>query len=278
MSSDSADLEALFDSVASKAMPVQKTKPVSDAASSKACGGDSADLEALFETVSAEQYGHQPQGGAASVAQQQEGGECSADEVITRVGKLTRSLHDSLQELGLDTLVEDAAKKDIPDARERLLYVAEMTAKAANRALNAVDVAKPIQDELEASAQGLSSRWDALMAGNLSVDEFKALAASTQEFLKKVPVQTGSTSAQLMEIMMAQDFQDLTGQVIKKTTGIVQTLEQGLLQLLLDTAPAEKRTQANEGLLNGPVVNAKGRNDVVTNQDQVDDLLESLGF
>jgi chemotaxis protein CheZ len=91
-------------------------------------------------------------------------------------------------------------------------------------------------------------------------------------------VQTVATSAQLMEIMMAQDFQDLTGQVIKKTTEIIQKVESELLQLLLDNIPQEKRKDASSGLMNGPVINADGRSDVVTSQNQVDDLLESLGF
>ncbi len=86
------------------------------------------------------------------------------------------------------------------------------------------------------------------------------------------------TRAQLNEIMMAQDFQDLTGQVIKKIVEMSQKLESGLLQVLIEAMPAEKRATTPEGLLNGPVINAEGRNDVVTSQEQVDDLLESLGF
>jgi len=81
-----------------------------------------------------------------------------------------------------------------------------------------------------------------------------------------------------MEIMMAQDFQDLTGQVIKKVIDLAQQVESQLLQLLIESTPAEKRTEVNAGLLNGPVVNALGRNDIVTNQQQVDDLLDRMGF
>ena len=78
--------------------------------------------------------------------------------------------------------------------------------------------------------------------------------------------------------MMAQDFQDLTGQVIKKVVELAQRMEQQLLSVLLESMPAEVRVEAPEGLLNGPVINAEGRTDVVTSQTQVDDLLESLGF
>ena len=77
---------------------------------------------------------------------------------------------------------------------------------------------------------------------------------------------------------MAQDFQDLTGQVIKKIIELTQNMEQQLLSLLLENAPASVKAEINNSLLNGPVINAQGRSDVVTSQDQVDDLLESLGF
>jgi len=94
-----------------------------------------------------------------------------------------------------------------------------------------------------------------------------------------VPTQTEATSAQLMEIMMAQDFQDLTGQVIKRITDMVQGMEGQLLKLLVENAPAERRVAAeSRGLLNGPVTGADLHGDVVTSQSQVDELLESLGF
>ena len=83
---------------------------------------------------------------------------------------------------------------------------------------------------------------------------------------------------QALEIIMAQDFQDLTGQVIKKVVEMVQGLETQLLGLLLEAMPEQRKAEAPEGLLNGPVISSAGRGDVVTSQAQVDDLLESLGF
>jgi chemotaxis protein CheZ len=100
----------------------------------------------------------------------------------------------------------------------------------------------------------------------------------TQAFLHEVPKQTKATNAHLMDIMMAQDFQDLTGQVIKKIIEVTKNMEQQLVALLLENAPPSVKAEFDAGLLNGPVINAAGRTDVVTNQDQVDDLLESLGF
>jgi chemotaxis protein CheZ len=112
----------------------------------------------------------------------------------------------------------------------------------------------------------------------LSVDEFKALAADTRTYFAAAPGKLAVTNTQLDQIMMAQDFQDLTGQVIKRVVEMVQGIEGQLLQVLIEVMPEEKKAEAPASLMNGPVINAEGRSDVLTSQAQVDDLLESLGF
>lgn len=218
---------------------------------------------------------------AAAAAGTDHTGDRSAARLICRVGHLTRMLHDSLRELGYNKLLEKAAAA-IPDAQDRLAYIAVMTEQAAERALNATEIAKPIQDQLAADATGLSGRWqelfDGLNSGQLNLGACTSLVMRTRNYLDDVPNRTNATKAQLQEIMMAQDFQDLTGQVIKKITAMVQNLEQELVQLLLENVPADKRSEIDTGLLNGPVVKSEGRSDVVTSQNQVDDLLASLGF
>lgn len=200
------------------------------------------------------------------------------EKVLSKVGHLTRLLHDSLRELGYDKVLEKAASQ-IPDARDRMSYVADMTQKAAERALTAIEIAKPVQDELAMDASALESRWQALFDRKLSIEQFRELVNDTRGFLGGVPARTEATNSQLMEIMMAQDFQDLTGQVIKRVTAVTNDLESQLVQLLVDNVPPEARADAqSSGLINGPVIKAEGRNDVVTSQQQVDDLLESLGF
>ena len=123
------------------------------------------------------------------------------------------------------------------------------------------------------------AKWDALFANQIGVEDFKRLAEETRSFLKQgLPEKTAATKAQLLEIMMAQDFQDLTGQVIKKIIAVAQELETELMGVLIETMPGERRTDSVISLLNGPVINADGRSDVVASQQQVDDLLGSLGF
>ena len=211
-------------------------------------------------------------------------GQLQADEaypgarLLSRVGQMTRLLHDSLRELGYDKAIEKAAAQ-IPDARDRMSYIASMTEKAAERSLTATEIARPIQDGLANDATTLDARWQQLFDKKLSLEQFRQLVADTRRFLNEVPARAEATNAQLMEIMMAQDFQDLTGQVIKRVTVVTHDLETQLVQLLVDNVPAEHRQEINPpGLVNGPVIKAEGRSDIVTDQKQVDDLLESLGF
>jgi chemotaxis protein CheZ len=233
---------------------------------------DSEDLEALFDSIAASARTPAPAKGAPAAEADEQGG-----TILNCVGRLTRQLHDTLCELGYHETLRECAAAAIPDARQRLAYVVTMTEQAASRTLNAIEVAQPIQQKLGAGAAALAARWDALHANQLGVEEFKALAADSREFLRALPEQSRATERELHEIMMAQDFQDLTGQVIKKVTALAQSLEEQLLMLLVEHSPLEKRSRT-EGLLNGPVVDGGGRDDVVTSQKQVDDLLEQLGF
>lgn len=200
----------------------------------------------------------------------------SAEQLVNRIGHLTRQMREGMRELGLDKSIARAAEA-IPDARDRLSYVAQMTERAAERALNAIDVAQPIQDSLAKQAVELGQRWDGWFASPVELSDARELVKDTRSYLAEAPKQAGATNAQLMEIMMAQDFQDLTGQVIKKMMDVIQDMETQLLQLLIDNAPPEKRQEAGQGLLNGPQIKI-GNADAVADQGQVDDLLASLGF
>jgi chemotaxis protein CheZ len=197
-------------------------------------------------------------------------------ELIQRIASLTRMLRDSMRELGLDQAIKDAAQA-IPDARDRLRYVAQMTEQAAHRVLNAIDQTQPIQEEMSKQAQALDHRWREWFDQPLELAQARELVQDTRGFLQDVPRNTQATQSKLLEIMMAQDFQDLTGQVIMKMMDVVGAIEKELLQVLIDSVPTERRDEANS-LLNGPQVNPTGKVDVVTSQDQVDDLLSSLGF
>ncbi|MDR0717420.1 MAG: protein phosphatase CheZ [Azoarcus sp.] len=273
---DSDDLQALFDSIAAgndKETPAQAPPapppPIAAVAAPAGDTDDNDELQALFD-AEASKFGAPP-------GRNEGKGDDGDDAVFHRIGKMTRRLHDTLIELGLDNALQEVADS-IPDARQRLTYVAQMTEQAASRVLNATDIAKPAAERIENEAGALHARWDKAFSNQLSVGEFRDLSVETRAFLGAAVEGGRELNAQLLEIMMAQDFQDLTGQVIKKVVQMAQSLETQLLEMLIEVAPENLRAEKAGSLLNGPVVSSTGRDDVVTSQGQVDDLLESLGF
>ena len=210
----------------------------------------------------------------------------ASDELVQRIGQLTRMLRENMRELGLDKEIERAAEA-IPDARDRLSYVATMTEQAAERALNAIDRAQPLQDDLSDRAEALDARWAEWFAEPKELDEARELVQDTRQYLGDVPERTQATNQELLEIMMAQDFQDLTGQVIKRMMEVIREIENQLVQVLIDSVPEgqareEMQRRADnsrsDSLLNGPQIDPHAEGDVVGNQDQVDSLLDELGF
>lgn len=199
----------------------------------------------------------------------------SSPDLVYRIANLTRLLRDSMRELGLDQAIKDAAHA-IPDARDRLHYVASMTEQAANRVLNAAEQVRPLQEALQQDALQLDQQWQAWFDEPQDLEQARVLVEQTRSYLQQVPKSTQQTQDNLLEIIMAQDFQDLTGQVITGMLGVVRTIETELLQVLMESVPAERRDETNS-LLNGPVISTKAP-EVVTSQDQVDDLLANLGF
>ncbi|MBG6219514.1 MULTISPECIES: protein phosphatase CheZ [unclassified Janthinobacterium] len=285
MTNAADDFDALFDEVSAQSAAAPQPAP---AAAPAAVSADD-DFDALFDSVSAsasvpaaaaeapvaaapEAPAASPAGvpGEAAVAVDQ-----SDKPMFERLGGIVRLLHDSLRELGYDKALTEASSQ-IVDAQDRLEYVATLTEQAANKVLNTLDEGMPAQDVLSKKAKDMDSRWTALFDGKLSLEEFKALAGDSRQFAQAVAEATEAEKARLLEIMMAQDFQDITGQLIKKVVNITKTVEHELAQLLRDNAPAEVReklAQKPVPLMQGPSVPS-----VALDQDNVDDLLADLGF
>lgn len=191
-------------------------------------------------------------------------------EVYHRLGAITRQLHDALNELGYADKLKGTAE-ELPDAQSRLQYIARLTGEAAEKVLNHVDEAKAEQAKLSEMSRELADTIRRVPGLNAAMPELVQMA-------EKIQASSEKSDHHLTEIMMAQDFQDLTGQVIKRVVDLAHLLETQLLQVLLEAAPPQVRSEHHSGLLNGPVINPEGRTDVLSNQAQVDDLLESLGF
>jgi chemotaxis protein CheZ len=195
-------------------------------------------------------------------------------DVHHKIGLLTRQLHDSLNELGYADKLR-GTMGELPDAQSRLSYIARLTGEAAEKVLNRVEQAKAQHDYIAEETRRV--------VASLVKDPVAAVAkGEIMNFLHDVERVTKEADGHLTEIMMAQDFHDLTGQVIARVVNLAATIEDQLVQLLIQTAPANAQVVAEPQRapqhLQGPVVDPEHTPDVVTDQSQVDDLLASLGF
>ena len=208
----------------------------------------------------------------------------ASPEIFQQLGTLTRQLHDTMNMLGVLPGLKHTVD-DLPDARSRLNYIATKTADAAEKVLNLVDTAKAEQEHIASETRKV--------AALITADPVKAVASgAVYNFVQDVEATTHRVDEHLTDIMMAQDFHDLTGQVVAKVVRLATDLETQLVKLLVQAAPPEQAQKVEAALtahhqpsgdlkdvkLDGPVVNAEGRTDVVANQSEVDDLLASLGF
>ena len=211
--------------------------------------------------------------------------------MYAQVGELTRELHQSLMSFNKDNRLVDMAGQELPDAKNRLNYVIEMTEKAANTTMDAVEHCLPIADKLINDLNAVAPSWDSLMTRNLVVGEFKVLCHSIDDFFTHSKLSTTELRDKLTEILMAQEFQDITGQIINKVIDLVQEIESKLVLILKvrgqQTQTASKPeeqikqkedTKQKDITAEGPILDANSRSDVVNGQDDVDDLLSSLGF
>ncbi|WP_333607824.1 protein phosphatase CheZ [Arsukibacterium sp.] len=211
-----------------------------------------------------------------------------SSELFAEVGKLTRQLHDSLKNFQVDPALNNLLEEDIPDAKKRLNHVIDMTEQAANRTMDAVESCLPIADQLTQQLQKLQPEWQRLMQRQLSLPDFKQLCHGMDGFLQQASLDSATLNALLTDVLMAQDYQDLTGQILRRVIELVREVEESLIGLLtafgqsnltqeVKARPAKAKTKAAHEA-EGPIIDAAERDDVVSGQDDVDDLLSSLGF
>jgi len=205
-----------------------------------------------------------------------------ASELFQEVGQLTRQLHDSMAGFSLDSKITSMTENDIPDAKERLQYVITMTEQAANQTLNAVEELLPVSKILNEQAEALSEKWERFLDREMPFEEFKSMSAEITLHFSQSRGSLILVEKGLNDILMAQGFQDITGQIIKRVIDLVQDLELSMVELIRLAGDASKHEEgkAKEPDLPGPVVPGVDDKvgDVASNQDDVDDLLSSLGF
>lgn len=211
--------------------------------------------------------------------------------LFQEVGKLTRSLHTAIQNFHIDSGFDENSIKEMSrmeDASERLNYVIKLTERAANRTMDMVEETMPISNSLGDRARQLKPDWERLMRREMKPEEFRVLYHAVASFLDAATSDASKIDSNLSNILLAQDYQDLTGQVIKKVITLVQEVQTNLVQLVRMAGAIDQlagirhepvqRPEINPIGAEGPIINPDKREDVVTGQDDVDALLSSLGF
>lgn len=215
--------------------------------------------------------------------------------LFQEVGKLTRSLHESIKNFAIDTSsVGNKVNEEMSrmqDASDRLTYVINKTEQAANKTLDMVESIIPLTSQIGDQARALKPEWQRLMRKEIKPDEFRRLARDMEQFLELVSKESGLIGSSLSDILLAQDFQDLTGQVIRRVIQLVHEVEDNLVNLVkmagtIDQITGTKHELPEKTVVDkqpdigpeGPIINPEKREDVVTGQDDVDALLSSLGF
>lgn len=203
----------------------------------------------------------------------------SRDSIMYQeVGRLTRDLHDTLNSFKNDARLASLTEHEIPDAKERLNYVLSMTDQAARRTLTAVEESVPLNEAIGQRAGNLQQEWQRFTRRQMEPAEFRALSHQLNEFLTLTKDDTSKIHARLMDVLMAQEYQDITGQVIHRVIRLVQDVEANLVGLIKFSSKNGAKSPAGSSDLEGPQINPSSRSDVVSSQDEVDDLLSSLGF
>jgi chemotaxis protein CheZ len=213
--------------------------------------------------------------------------------IFNSVGQLTRALHTAIVNFNVDADVSvdpvEIKNSEISDATDRLHYVLELTQSAADKTMDKVEACAPIATNLREEAQTLKTEWSKLRRREMSKDEFKDLYGRIDVFLDQMDDGTSKLNTSLQDIILEQGFQDLTGQALKKVITLVTDVERELVNLMRIAGQVEevtgmasddeaKQTSKNNAKGEGPAMHADAREDVVSGQDDVDDLLSSLGF
>ena len=221
-----------------------------------------------------------------------EGIEDSLDEIMSlresslfhELGKMTREIHDSIMNFRMDSRIADLAETDIPDAKDRLEYVITMTENAANTVLTVVEKGSPVAEKLSTQAKELTQQWRKFRRREMDAAELKVMGQDVEGFFAESDKMMTELLSGFNEVLMAQDFQDLTGQIIRRVINLVDEIEANLVELIKiqgeHFVPEEKKDKNDNAMkLDGPQVPGKETSDdVMKGQDDVDDLLASLGF
>lgn len=202
-------------------------------------------------------------------------------ELFKEVGKLTRELHDALNNFKIDNRLVDLTQNDMPDTRDRLNFVINTTEEAAHQTLSYIENTLPLANELQQTAAKLNESWLRFRSREMDAEQFRSLSREIEAYLPTVSQHSEKIHENLSEMTQIQGFQDLTGQVLKQVISLLEEVESNLVRLV-KLAGVQKMASPHKEInplkAEGPQINAKNKTNVVNNQNEVDDLLSSLGF
>lgn len=228
--------------------------------------------------------------GRALVQQLESGDEKEAERILDKlledrertlyqeVGRLTRELHEAINNFLTSGRIPEIAEQEIPDARQRLNYVIDMTEKSANTTLGAVEAVMPVANELSNSGKALSEAWEQVAEDGGESGNAKAFDAALNQFVNQLSTDSTQINEKLSEVLMAQEYQDLTGQIIRQVITLVHDVESKLVELIKISGSHAPDAMVKKERLEGPAVPGLDDMDGISGQDDVDELLSSLGF
>lgn len=265
MTNDNSELQALFDEVASGGSAGAQADP----------SGDSDELQALFDQATA--LPPSPQAQEALAADPGEAGE--SEDLFTRIGALARKLHDALRQVGEPNLFQNASA-NLPESRQRLSFIADLMENSANQCLELAEREMPVLDASASDLERASAQWESVLRGESDLESFKALARSMPALLARSAEAERQSKKAFMDIIMAQDFQDLAGQTLAKVISRAEEMEDEILRIMALAAITPERKERLDDFLSGPQFkpSSEKSDEAVHNQAEVDDLLKDLGF
>ncbi len=203
-------------------------------------------------------------------------------QLLEQLQDLTFNLRTALDRFRLDSRITRLAEKEVPDARERLNHVLKLTDQAAHRTLDLVEKSCPPSDRIAREAGALNEPWSRFRAGTITVADYCELIGRVDKFLVTARTDSETVRTNLNEVLMAQDFQDLTGQIIRGVVTLVSEVEVVLVDLakLAGTQAADNGPTAEElARGTGPVVPGVEQGAATVNgQADIDALLSDLGM
>ena len=202
-------------------------------------------------------------------------------DLLEQLASLTSNLRSALDRFRLDSRLTALAEKEIPDARQRLNHVLKLTEAAAHRTLDLVEKSGPPADRTAQEAAALIEPWQRFRSGTIGVADYLDLLKRIDVFLETARTDSDQVRANLAEVLLAQDYQDLTGQIIRGVMNLVSEVEVVLVDLSRltgnDGATAQAATDSNRG--HGPAIPGVDHGGTVVNgQADIDALLSGLGM